>query len=510
MLTKEQRDKLVARGMPVETTDEAAVQWAIENPVTVRTDVKQTDIKSIVEEATRKAVEETQRKQQEFADEVRFLTDIAGVGDIAGKLIENNSDIASVRKAIRDEKVARQSKLTLHPAFIESGPSQREKLNGVLGTAMTHRALSGCKLSEDAINRVFPKEQRQDGWEDFKFASLFDLARTSVEYSGINTRGMTREQIAKLALGFGQRSGGLHVTADFPNLTLDAINKTLLAGYTEAQTTWRICFRQAASVPDFKNIYRLRMSEAPNLSIWPDNTRPEEITFTDEKEQYAVEAYSNIASFSYRSLVNDDMDSLSRVPQLMGVAAARTINALVWSVVTANANLQDGQPLFSAATGNRKKNNIGTTGVISETTLGEGRQIMRTQVGVNTKQGNASPAILNLSPRYLVVPAAKETTAMKYVSSEYLPESNVFQVVNQFKNLIPVVEPLLDANSATAWYLFADPSTIDTVECTFLQGHETPVTDSWMDPETSAQKYRITQTAAAKAIDFRGCFKNAG
>jgi hypothetical protein len=40
-----------------------------------------------------------------------------------------------------------------------------------------------------------------------------------------------------------------------------------------------------------------------------------------------------------------------------------------------------------------------------------------------------------------------------------------------------VEEAQLDGNSTSAWYLAADPSQIDTVEVSFLQGEESPVLD---------------------------------
>ena len=55
---------------------------------------------------------------------------------------------------------------------------------------------------------------------------------------------------------------------------------------------------------------------------------------------------------------------------------------------------------------------------------------------------------------------------------------------NPNRTLNLVVEPILDASSATAFYGFCDPSQCDTVEVTFLMGQETPVTRSFVDPRS--------------------------
>jgi hypothetical protein len=96
------------------------------------------------------------------------------------------------------------------------------------------------------------------------------------------------------------------------------------------------------------------------------------------------------------------------------------------------------------------------------------------------------------------------------VLSAYDPAANKFQVYNTATQLIPVIEPRLDAASTTAWYLFADPSQIDTVEVTFLTGQESPVVREFMDERNLSQNFTILQTFGAKPLNHRGIQKHAG
>ena len=530
MLAKELRDKLVARGMPADLSDEDAIRWSVENPAKPdNTPEKKHESRSEasepvnVDEAIRKALkeqrEEIRREQEAERSRIAFVNEQCrkhGINDAdARDIIASTTSETEAGRKILDKLADRQAKAGT--GFrIEYGPERSEKFAGAVGAALTVRALQNCTgMNKERLEKLLPEKERADGWKDFQHSTLFDMARECVESAGVSTRGLDRATVAKVALGFGRHVGiradyGFHTTGNFPNLMLDAINKSLLAGYQERAFTWSAVFRQAASASDFKNIHRIRMSEAPNISIWPDNTRPEEIAFTDEKETYAVESYANLASFSYRSLVNDDMDALSRVPQLMGTAAARTVNAIAWAQITSNPTLQDGVSLFSSATGARKKANT-STGVVNVANLGTAKSIMRLQVGVNTKGGNASSSILNLEPRYLVVPATIETTAAQILNSVYDPADNKTQVFNPFSgSLRLIVEPLLDAKSTAEWYLFCDPSQCDTVEVTFLAGQETPITNQWEDPASMALMYSIVQTLAAKAIDYRGMVRSTG
>ena len=76
--------------------------------------------------------------------------------------------------------------------------------------------------------------------------------------------------------------------------------------------------------------------------------------------------------------------------------------------------------------------------------------------------------------------------------------------------LEPVIEPILDANSATAWYLAANNSQIDTVEYTYLDGGEGPVVETEMGFEVDGISFKCREDFAAKAIDWRGLYRADG
>lgn len=553
MLTAEDRATLVGRGMPAELDDAAAVAWSVRNPLkaeppkTRQADPDDDDDddgeKPLTARELRawmasqdKRAEERERKEQARREEkkriavaIRAECDRFNIHlDRAREFSDDAEDLAAGLRKVTDYLAERQKETDtgsghLFGGSLTGGRAQIDKHMGAIGAALIVRAVDGVlsngrekKITDEERSKALDGHKLADGWQQFRGCGAWDLARLTLDAHGVRTLGMSRPEVAmavfgsRSALPMGTRAEvGFHVSSSFPNILADAMNKSMLIGYRERAFTWRTVFRQAASVPDFKNINRNRLSEAPNMIIWPENTVPNQIAFADEKETYAVLPYAAEASFGWQSLVNDDMDAISRVPGLMGTAARRTQNTLVWAVVTANPNLQDGQALFSAATGNRKKANTGT-GVISVANIGAGRSVMRQQVGVNTKGGNASGAILDLVPAFLVVPSAIETTAEQLINSTYDPASSTFMVANPFRSLTLVVEPLLDATSAAQWYLFSNVADIDTIELSFLQGQEEPVMDSRVDPATWALTYKTVQTFGTKAMDFRGCYRSTG
>ena len=220
---------------------------------------------------------------------------------------------------------------------------------------------------------------------------------------GVQTLGMTRDQIAICAM-FGPEKAGVrssgaayHNTGSFSSLTLDAINKSLMIGYEEVPATWRGPMKQGQSATDFKNIHRMQIGAVPNLPVWNDTGRPELASMADAKESYAVECRSIGIDFGYKLIVNDDMSALTGTPMKLGDAAARTVNAVAWSQITSNPTMRDGVSLFSAASGNRKRANL-TTGAASPSvaTLGAMKALMRQMRGENTPEGSRLAAVRNI------------------------------------------------------------------------------------------------------------------
>lgn len=539
-MNEQLRSLLESRGMPKGLSDDAAQVWAVDNNFGERAEEKpKADpepkpaeitpdfVMRTAQEAAKLAIAEATRKQQELRARTDQLLKIAGIINPTAELREKLDTCRSIEDAektiIEYRANAAQGGVPLTSAPIPAG-QQLDKFRDAMSTSLILRCMDGVSMPNEldadkrrelAREKVFPAEKRAKDAEQFRHVGLYDMARTWVEKAhGIDTFGLSREQVATIAmfgperaqkiLGFRVREAAYHTTGNFSELTRDAMNKSMMLGYTEYPSTWEFVMRRGASVPDFKQINRMRIGAIPNLPAWNDNKDPEKVSLTDARESYRVETYSAQISFSHRLLINDDMDSLSRVPGMMGAAARRTVNATAWSVITSNPTMSDGVALFSAATGNRKRSNLTTgAGAPSVSTLQTLSNLMMQMRGENTPEGNEGPDILGLTPRYIVGPSALSTTIRQLVLSAYDP-ANANMAYNTAAELIPVIEPLLDANSTTAWYLFADKSQIDTGEVTFLQGYETPVVRMDEDFKTLSQEWIILQTFGAKAMNHRG------
>jgi hypothetical protein len=135
---------------------------------------------------------------------------------------------------------------------------------------------------------------------------------------------------------------------------------------------------------------------------------------------------------------------------------------------------------------------------------------MRKQKGLN------SDVAINVAPRFLIHgPAYEATVDELLVSTSYNAANNNEGVKSlygpdgpQKRRLIPVCDNAL-GDTTTDWFLAADQAQgVDTVEYTFLEGEESPVTDQEEDFDTDTYKFKIRQTFGVKAIDWRGLYRN--
>lgn len=73
-----------------------------------------------------------------------------------------------------------------------------------------------------------------------------------------------------------------------------------------------------------------------------------------------------------------------------------------------------------------------------------------------------------------------------------------------------MVDPRLDADSETAWYLAASTNQVDTVEVAYLRGQRGVFTEDETQFETENCRVKARLDFAAQVIDWVGLYKNPG
>ena len=354
---------------------------------------------------------------------------------------------------------------------------------------------------EDALlHRISPSSKLTDNGRRFANLSLIEMGRDMLDANGISTRTLSRFEVAGLMM---QSRAARMGTSDFPSLLANVANKRLRQAYDENPATYRLWARRASDAPDFKQITSVQLSAMPDLLQTNEHGEFKYGALTDGKEAYSLLTYGRIVNLSRQALVNDDIRGFDRVIAGFAASGARLENRTVYAQLTANAALNDTVPLFHASHANLAS---GGGSALQVSSLAVGRAAMRLQKGLQSEE-------LNLAPAWLIVPAALEQTAYQLTSAGYVPATP--GGINEFRaggrtSLQPVIEPLLDANSSTAWYMAALTAAVDTVEFCYLDGADGPVVES--EPAFGSDGIRLKARLdfAAKAMDFRGLYKSAG
>jgi hypothetical protein len=480
------------------------------------------EVEEVETEEVEKMTEEVERKIQRAVQvertrrrEIEALCKKANVERaLRDQLLDGDCTLEVAREQVLRSMIDRQQFGGNTEPRIEAVANSVDKTKDAIRDGLVLRA---CRTGSIQKPNDFKPAQ---GAEDFANMSLLRIAERHLREQGYNVDKMNGPDIARAAMGNrtvlerhrpGIIRDAYHTTGSFPALMLDASNKTLLAGYSEYAATWKAWARQGASTADLKPINRIRYSESGNPEMVPERAPYPERQMSDERESYVPQKNGNLFTVSWETIVNDDLDAISRTPQMHGNACARLVNRSVYQVLIQNATMGDNQALFSVS--HASGSNFvaqGSGAAPNVTTLNTGFQRMMLQRGLN------ADAILGIQPRYLIVPAALSGTALELVNStSYNAANNNEGVKNIYgvggpRQLQVIVEPQLDLGVATQWFLSADPSQVDTVEVTFLQGEETPQLDQEWDFDRDVYKYKVRQTFGVKAIDWRGLFSNFG
>ena len=324
---------------------------------------------------------------------------------------------------------------------------------------------------------------------------LLDTARASLQRAGVSVSGMTPMEVVAAAFTQG--------TSDFPVLLENAMHKTLQAAYATAALTWnRFC--ATGSVSDFRAHNRYRTGSFGSLDAVNELGEFVNKSIPDgEKASITAGTKGNIINLSRTAIINDDLGAFVGLSNMLGRAAARTVEADVYALLALNSGagptMGDGKALFHADHGN-----ITTGAAITMAALDLDRVAMASQKDVS---GND---YLDLRPAVLLVPIGLGGTARSINDAQYDPDTaNKLQKPNIVNGLF---RDIVDTPrmTGTRRYLFADPSEAPVLEVAFLDGNQNPYLELQNGFDVDGARYKVRLDYGVAAVDYRGAVTNAG
>ncbi len=404
-----------------------------------------------------------------FGDQFRDLMDIC----LEDKAISESD----ARKRLLDQ-IGKERTPATSNARIEVGADERDKFLRFADSALS-------------IRSGIIKPQSSERTELIGY-SLLELARKCLEIHGIRTSHLDKRDIIGRAF--------THSSSDFSYLLSNNANKSMLRGYSEAPEVFDQ-FTRIGNLSDYKTADRVGLSEFSNLDEVKEGGEYKYGSLSDRREQIKLAKYGKMFSITREAIINDDLNSFTEIPRKMGRAARRKVGDLVFAILNSNPAMADGTALFHA----NHNNLAGVAAAPSAASVGAARSAMRIQ---KDQSGNA---VLNIAPSLFLIPVALEDTARVLMNSETDPAKTNSRVPNPVRGAAEIVtDARLDAASTTAWYLTADPNMFDTIEVAYLDGNPNPFMEQQDGWSVDGVDFKVRIDAAAKALEFRTMYKNAG
>lgn len=474
------RKVLEAKGLAADATDEQAWDFLAKLDMNTGTEM---DIEGI--QAAAVAVEQDRQK------EIRKMCRVARLDEVFTEtLIDSGVSAEEAGRKIFDEMA--KTNPPFGPATIESGKTEGEKFGDAARDGLLMRA--GVKLDKAA-----------PGASDFRGFEMASIIRESMRRSGADvSRLHSRRAIADAVFN---RRYGAHTTSDFPYIFRDAANKTLLKAYTEAPATWRP-WVNVISASDFKTIYGMALSEAPDLDLVNESEEYSFGAMAENQESYRVYKYGKILKLTFEMILNDDLRAFVRLPQLLGNAARRKESDLVYTLLTSGSNshgptMTDGYQLFKTTV---HTNLLQTGRAINSANIDAAIQLMSAQTGLNG-------STLDVQPRFLLVgPKNRLDARILMESASNVDDDKNAGVINPMQGeMQAIVETRVgSAHDGLGWYIIGDPGQIDTFEVAYLEGYEQPQITEQEEFTSDTILWKVRQFFGVGAMEYRGMVCNDG
>lgn len=327
--------------------------------------------------------------------------------------------------------------------------------------------------------------------------TALEMCRGYLQSRGVNTQGMSKNAVVERAF---------HSTSDFPLVFENIAGKTLLGGYAEEPQTWAPMARQR-NLPDFKAVsdYQVAGQIVPEKIL--EDGEYTSATVTEGKATWNLATYGRRIAITRQAIINDDLDALSRVPEMLGRGCRLLESNMVWDLIT-NGSLGATVSLDSKALFHADHNNTisGATTTIGIAGMDAAKVKLR-------KQSDLAGNRLNLAPAYLLVPLELETAALQFLFPTGYAPANLTGATgpNPFAGGVQlIVEPRLSDDSTAMWYLTSSPNRVEMVTYGYLAGEVGPTITQTEKRDPDGIELLVRMDFGCTLSDYRGFVRSAG
>ncbi|GAA5514776.1 hypothetical protein Dcar01_03537 [Deinococcus carri] len=158
------------------------------------------------------------------------------------------------------------------------------------------------------------------------------LTDAQVEAQAENLADELRDALAPLMAA--QRLTDTHTTSDLPLALANLRQRTLLPAYQGPVSNWRTALSpDIITVPDFKTIRTLRLSEMGELAPRAEGEDVTYTTFSEAEGGYRVGNFERAVAYTWEMDKNDEVGAFARALESLGRGAARTEVMVIFKAI---------------------------------------------------------------------------------------------------------------------------------------------------------------------------------
>ena len=483
--TKERKTEMTTQGVEVEK-----VEGAPATPVVA--DTKARELALEAENRSLKAEREALKAEKEKADREKLIeTKCRALGldnETESRLVGENTTKEQAILRIIDEKAKASTAQT---------PEQKMRslaFGNSIGTDDKDRFTAATSvLIKRKMGFVLDKEDEKllQGNPMLNFSTT-QIAQRSLAFAGFATVPDNPRDIVLASYQAYKQRALINDTSSLPAMTENVLNKQLAKEYGEMKPSYRNWLRQI-NLSDFKPASFARLSGIGELHKRGYTGTAEDQKLTDHAEKWKIETYFDSIRITDEMLINDDLSSMSSLPRKWSFSAERTEQTAFVNWLLTNANMTDGNPIFSS-----DHKNILAASALNAATLGKMRAILGAQRGL-------AGEYLSLRLESILVPNALLDPTEQYLSPNYTPITGDLAVLPWMRALTVVDEPRIDGSTTPSyWFGFAPTSMLDIGVYGYLQSRPGPQIRAEIDWDTRDMKMQCELFFGLAIVDYRG------
>lgn len=412
----------------------------------------------------------------------------------AGHVVDRTLDLRTLQAAmLMRSSISPDSQFLRSTPFREAMMNVRREAQADWIVDSMRRLDANGNMQDDAAARAFDRAY------SMRTMSMVDICTAALEVEGINYNRYDREEIL-------QRS--------FSTATLNAVfttnfNAKMMEGFVGIQDTTQGWVAEN-DMPNFLTAERIQAHKFGRLRKVDRNQEIKDGAVQAVYESYKLARYAERFAVDEMDIIDDRFGMFNMAPDDMGEAAGELRPDLVYSILLQNPSMsQDSTALFHTDHGNYTASGA----ALSSATLAARKSAMKTQ----TSNGR----LLNIQPRFLIVPETKAHTADVLVSSAERRDTTAsteygtknwaqgkFNVVSEPRLDAGLVDPSTDtavAGQAGTWFLAAERGKYG-IEVGYLRGTGgVPVVRRFtLGDGKLGVGWIVIMYVAAKAIGYQG------